>query len=353
MKHGGKWCSWKDGPRRDLLLGSFVCTRYSTQRSDRHSKDYDPIQPPGEDKAVDTFFEVRAVIIRTTPRFFILENVDGVHRTRGKGKGTPLDFMLDDEVYGLRVMGECDYSVETVRDCRGTSVSLPQRRSRTLFFGVHKSEPTTASTVKGTFKAFLKISGKAAVHHFETFLTNHTLTPVSSDDGDDASDVDSVQEQIDYNLALKKAMADSVRCELWPKGMKLPPLASRPSREVIAPPGVRARIDVLSVILGEHNQDAGKHLVADVSQSMDRMPWRTDGTVPTLTTHSILFSFKLGKFIHPKDLALSMGIPASLNMNFLTVSQQRKIVGNGYIVPLAALACAAVCKATGHIVSKS
>ena len=92
--------------------------------------------------------------------------------------------------------------------------------------------------------------------------------------------------------------------------------------------------------------------MADVSQSMDRVSWRTDGTVPTLTTNSIIFSFKLGKFIHPMDLARSMGLPADLNLSFLTVSQQRKIVGNWYMVPLAALAVAAVCKETGHIVGK-
>ena len=52
--------------------------------------------------------------------------------------------------------------------------------------------------------------------------------------------------------------------------------------------------------------------------------WQHHGT--TLTTHSILFSFMLGKFFHPKDLVLSVGIPSSLmkSMNFLTVSEQRK-----------------------------
>ena len=335
----------EDGPRRDLLMASFVCTRYSTQRTDRHSEDYDPIQPPGQDAAVDTLFEVRNVIKHTEPRFFILENVDGVKRTRGKGKGTPLDFMLDDKDHGLRVL---NYTVEVSCDCRGTSVRLPQRRSRTLFFGVHKSEKVSASTVKHTFTTLLQQAGKKAVHHLEAFLTNRTLGGDEEDDnvpvGSGKSEVDDVQEQIDYNRALKKAMEDAVRCGVWATCCKLPPLASRPSRKVLAPPGVRARIDVMSVILGA--PQAGKHPVADVSQSIDRLPWRTDGIVPTLTTHSMLFSFKLGKFIHPKDLALSMGIPASLNMNFLTVSQQWKIVGNGYIVPLAALACAAVCKGT-------
>ena len=340
LKHGGKWCSWQSAPRRDVLLASFVCTRYSTQNPARHSKAYDPIQEPGQSNAADTFFEVRHIIKETQPRFFVLENVDGITRTRGKGKGTPLDFMLHDETFGLLAL---DYTVEVVSDCRGTRTHLPQRRARTIFLGAHHSEKTSAVTLKKTFKALLKISGKGPVHHIDSFLRNAVSADAGASDIGGKSDVEHIQDEIDYHQALKKALQDAHNHEVWPDGGKLPALSARPSQGVSAPPGVRARIDVMSVVLGK-SLGEGKHPLADVSQSMDRLPWCTDGTVPTLTTNSMIFSFKLGKFIHPKVLARSMGLPDSLNMSFLTVSQQRKIVGNGYIVPLAAMAVAAVCK---------
>lgn len=340
LKHGGKWCSWQSAPRRDVLFASFVCTRYSQQNPARHNEDYDPIQEPGKSNAADTFFEVRNTIKETQPRFFILENVDGVTRTRGKDKGTPLDFMLHDDVHGLLSL---NYTVETVSDCRGTRARLPQSRPRTLFLGAHHSEMISAVTLKKTLKGLLKISGKGPVHHIDSFLHNLVSDADASDIGGGKSEVDHVQDEIDYHHALKKALQDAQDNEVWPEDGKLPAPSVRPSQRVSAPPGVRARIDVMSVVLGKFLGD-GKHPLADVSQSIDRLPWCTDGTLPTLTTNSMIFSFKLGKFIHPRVLARSMGVSDSFNMSFLTVSQQRKIVGNGYIVPLAAMAAAAVCK---------
>ena len=191
------------------------------------------------------------------------------------------------------------------------------------------------------------MSGKVAVHHIDAFLH---LT--ASSDGDCVTtvrnEVEQAEDMVAYHTALGKALASVQSSGIWPADGKLPPMDRRPSVGLDAAPGVRARIDVMSVILADVLE--GKHPLADVSQSMDRVSWRTDGTVPTLTTNSIIFSFTLGKFIHPMDLARSMGLPADLNLSFLTVSQQRKIVGNGYIVPLAALAVAAVCKETGHII---
>jgi hypothetical protein len=75
--------------------------------------------------------------------------------------------------------------------------------------------------------------------------------------------------------------------------------------------------------------------------------------LPTLCTGSLIFSYKLGRFLGAKDLAVSMGMPRDdLNLTLVSEAAGRKIVGNGYVVPLAAIACAAVCMLTGHLVKK-
>ena len=90
--------------------------------------------------------------------------------------------------------------------------------------------------------------------------------------------------------------------------------ADRPSDSVPAEsPKMRARIDALAQINPMHTTICPKtlgcscHPLADVSQRADRAGWRVDGSVPTLTTRSRLFSYKLRRFIAPSELALSMG----------------------------------------------
>ena len=162
---------------------------------------------------------------------------------------------------------------------------------------------------------------------------------------------------IEYCQEYKKAV-DGLRKKTPSLKAALLPESARPSRNV---PGatsrVKATIDAQYLVQQQHVDGCSKkecrcHALADVSKSSDRIPSKNDGTVPTLTTGSVVYSYKLGAIIHPQDLANSMGYK-SINMAPFPLSAAVRMTGNGYMVPVCTCALAAICIATGHVVKKA
>ena len=93
--------------------------------------------------------------------------------------------------------------------------------------------------------------------------------------------------------------------------------------------------------------------MADVSQRADRVNWRVDGSIPTLTTRSRIFSYKLRRFLAPSELALSMGYGPKCSLAPFTHTAAQTLVGNGYCVPVCALAVAAAASLVGSVAPKT
>ena len=360
FKHGGKICTWNDNPP-DFLFSSFVCKPYSRANAKRHKAD--PCVQPGESKSVDTFYHTVNAIKHSTPRVFLLENVDGISMPRtSDGSDTPLDFMLDDTTHGLRSVRGSDgrplYTVECVSGVSGMDVGMCQARPRTLFFGVRVDNPVDASTVVSHFRAILRAYGAAGPPaHIDDYLEKHEVSraaDLAHQSLEVACDQESLQEHITYCEEFQKAVEHLQRKHPALPG-RLIAEESRPSMHVQGSARVKATIDAVSLVLQSHHDgcvDAAVcrcHPLADVSQRPDRLPMRQDGTIPTLCTSSLIFSYKSKQFIRPQDLAASMGYK-STNMSFLSPTAGHTLVGNGYLVPICACAIAAAGSVTGHII---
>ena len=356
-KHGSM-CDWRDTPVT-LMCGSFVCGPYSNQNPKRSDPDYDPKKSPGDCKKADTFHHCRDAICEDKPKFFILENVDGVKNISKGMEASPLQWMLDDPAFGLRT--QCKgYSVEAVTGVRATSVGLPQERPRTLFFGARNDSGSTARTIANDFQGFIKEAETMPVHHIDQFQkhTRSTIAPTPALCAQEYS-----KDHVDYCTALMKAMEGAVQAKLLPSNTQMPESTQRPSASAgLRSTSVRARAtaDVLDLVLVceiEKLKDAGDpvidaHPVGDISQSVGpRRAWRLDGCIPTLLTGSLIYDFKNRCLLDNRDLLGSMGYP-EVNLSFVTPAVQRTMVGNAFAVPASALAIAACALAGGHMMRK-
>ena len=121
----------------------------------------------------------------------------------------------------------------------------------------------------------------------------------------------------------------------------------------------RATIDAVAHINKMHTPTCSGspgcpcHPLADVSQRADRINWRVDGSIPTLTTRSRIFSYKLRRFITPSELAMSMGYGPKCSLAPFTPTAAQTLVGNGYCVPVCALAVAAAASVVGSVALKT
>ena len=351
LKHGGKNCDLRgDGTPPDVLVASFVCKPYSVQNPKRCKAGYKPEDAPGS----ETFRFVVDSIRHVRPKFFILENVDGVTKSCTGDDGVPLPAPIDRMVTDLRSIP--GYAVQTVSQNFAWKISLPQARGRTLFFGCLDDEAgVRINQVMRTFHDCIKFC-QHHIYHIGTFLTT---TPDNSHAKIVQRSVgaDELIDDISYAQELKKNMDRALEFGVWPTGKKLKPAAERASSYAIKTltPSTRARIDVFDAIVNSLPQvidGSATHVLADVSQSVDRKPYRTDGMLPTLVTGSQIWSYTRMCLLSTEDLAASMGLPRTLRLDIVGEVAARKIIGNSYAVPLSAMALVAVCSSTGHLKSK-
>ena len=327
----------------DLLTASFVCKPWARSNPKRFKSD--PCVEPGQDAAVDTFHYTVQIIKRREPRVFILENVDGVGATRGKDSDgdTPLAWMLGSQRGLGSIKGERGlpaYTLKAVSSVSGTSVGVCQDRPRTLIFGVRVGEGVDVEAVCAGFERLVKAYKRAGdALKIQDFLTVAGSTEDLAVDTPEEEDLD---EHIAYAREYKAAL--ELMLPTHPTlSKKIAPQASRPSARLKATPRVKATVDVLSQVVNESGFP-----VADVSQRADRCHVRSDGTVPTLMTTSNVFAFKKQGFISCETLAKTMGY-SHARFTHLPPTTKRKLVGNGFIVPICCCAVAAACMVTGHV----
>ena len=363
FKHGGKMCTW--GTKCDLLFSSFVCKPYSSMNNKRIKT---MAADAGSDPhGVDTYHHTKTIIARYKPRAFVLENVSGVAvplagdedepgTTSRRKRPSPADFMLDD----LRGAG---YEVALLPSVKASEVAkMCQSRPRALFFGVRRGESVDVDSVTRLFKLLgIEYGALREVDKIDDFLDASAWGAVDTRavEPGAAKNEDAETEYISEYAAARKIL----RAAHPDSELALPPApgADRPSDSVPAEsPKMRAKIDAAARLNLKkmHTPTCPKtlgcscHPLADVSQRVDRVNWRVDGSIPTVTTRSRVFSYKLRRFLAPSELAQAMGYPRCSMVPFSS-SAAAALVGNGYCVPVCALAVAAAASVVGSVRPKT
>ena len=96
-------------------------------------------------------------------------------------------------------------------------------------------------------------------------------------------------------------------------------------------PRVRHMLNVLAESLPEADPLADTVAIVDITQSLERQPWKLDGTVPPIATNTVLWSLMLGKCLTTKQTAELMGHRfADGRTDFATISKtaQKTLIGN-------------------------
>ncbi len=79
-------------------------------------------------------------------------------------------------------------------------------------------------------------------------------------------------------------------------------------------------------------------LYVDLSQACQRKPWSDGGGLKTLTTSSIIYSFRLDLIIDSKALFKLHGFPDDLRLFSLSESSRRSLLGETWSLPCAGIA---------------
>ena len=348
--HNGKMCTWGDDC--DLLFSGFVCKPYSTQ-SNKRIKTM-AVDVGSDPCGVDTYFHTRTIIAKYQPRAFVLENVKGVDFKTLEGepdaaskrkttKISPADFMLGE-------LQEAGYEVKMVQVTATEVANMCQSRPRMLFFGVKHGESVNLDSVLRLFKRLGKeYSALRKTDKIDDFLDAGAWG--SDDPG--AGDNEEAEAEAEYTTEFSQNLA---KLEAVPKDLG----AGRPSDSVPAETAkVRAKIDALAHFHPMHvegcaeTSGCGCHPLADISQCVERAQWHVDGSIPTLTTRTRLFSYKFRRFIAPSELAASMGYRPRCSLAPFSPTGAATLVGNGYCVPVCALALAAAASVVGSVGPKT
>ena len=322
----------------------------------------------GSDKhGVDTYHHTKKAIKRYQPRAFVLENVDGVVASLSEGAPTgnktskrkvssPADFMLGD-------LQSAGYEVAVVPSVKASEVAkMCQSRPRALFFGVRRGEGIDLDSVVRLFKDFGDAyAAKREVDKIDDFLDAGACGAAAGENAVGAEAAGSEDTECEY-LAEYAKIRKLVRTAYPATQVPVPTSfrKDRPSDSVPAEtPRMRATIDIVASFHEMHTAACPRspgcscHPLADVSQRADRVIWRIDGSIPTLTTRSRIFSYKLRRFLAPSELALSMGYGPKCSLAPFTHTTAQTLVGNGYCVPVCALAVAAAASLVGSVVPQT
>ena len=234
-----------------------------------------------------------------------------------------------------------------------------QSRPRALFFGVRGGETIDLDSAIRLFKNLGQAyAALREIDRIDDFLDAgaHGAAAV----GEEAAD----SEDAEFEYLSEYAKVRGILRGAVPEKEHSVPLPTvsrtdRPSESVPAESArIRATIDIVAHINKKHistccGAPCACHPLADVSQRIDRVQWRVDGSIPTLTTRSRIFSNKLRRFITPSELALSMGNGPKCSVAPFTATTTQTLVGNGYCVPVCALAVAAAASVVGRVAPKT
>jgi hypothetical protein len=138
-------------------------------------------------------------------------------------------------------------------------------------------------------------------HHVESCLCPLQSSGQAPEEPNEGTDVDRVRKASDYATCFKTAF-EKAKKRVEPG--QLLPVTSRASQHMAAHPSntaatpwLKSQIDVYEMIVNslrdKHAQSSDAHALADVGQSSYRGAVCTQGTLPSISTSTRIFSFKL------------------------------------------------------------
>ncbi|CAL1132404.1 unnamed protein product [Cladocopium goreaui] len=341
------------GGEDDLYQSSFVCHWNSIQNPKRFQHDVTQIAQP-------TWEATRADIAARRPLYALLENVTGLQRdpelAAGGGNGEPA---LNHCLQQLR-----EIPGYTVHSCEATAHPLPADRNRCLIF-LSRSEQHPAEVLFQEFES-LQSSVKLNMrrHHLDTCLVAHASATSQQEGGSNPLETtasDDAQDAAAYFQYFSSGLEKAFKKGRLPPGFKVVPREERPSCKHIAlqkkSAWCRAQADVYFFIgqfLAQQEQvEDSRSMVADISQSADRGKLCLRGTLPTCTTSSTLYHYRLERFISAPELFVAHGYPGQTCWEGLSEGDQRRIVGNLMSSTTLVLALCPFLKALGALRSSA
>ena len=338
----------------DVYICGFPCCPYSKRRV--------ALQDPFKDPKARVFFHTVRAIAAIGPKMFMLENVEGlesVYTTQRGVRMTCLQFILRHLKRSLP-----DYLI----------IIVPPRLSTPLAHGAQIHRPR--EYLLGVKQAFCK-------HPDEDALRFFVHTAVVDINGDSVrrvqawgvkSFIDMLSEQVEappllpieyvhcgcsalVSCSAHPCLAPGCRCssgapcdwraahharwqELGLESTEAPyfkhmaSLGIDASRELLSP---RQRDLVNLVFVRQGCRGRARVAVMDVSQSIDRCQFRSDGRVPTVATTSRLFALGLGRFLQREELFLLMGFEPIQDLQQLSTSTAARFIGNSMHVGVVAI----------------
>lgn len=308
----GRLCDIPAG-KQDLYIAGFTCKGNSTQNPNRFT------ESPAESKHFEAFEACILHIKNHKPVSFILENVTGV--LMKESSDSEKKFI---EVLMGKMKEEIpEYEVGYVKI---TAAPLPTSRPRIYWIG--HTNASVKEVVVQIEKLISTVSGWK-VHHVDSFLD-------AADDpsiakwailGSSMKSAHEIDEAASYASALAKAR-DKAGKRL-PQALSWPAVPDRESRhctEVL--PWLKAQVDCYEQICSFMSiARSNEHWLADVSQTSNRGSVKLTGTVPTLTTSSRLWSYKLHRELTPDECMRIHGF-SQYDLRGLSTSEAKAIIGN-------------------------
>ncbi|CAE7419783.1 unnamed protein product [Symbiodinium natans] len=254
----------------DLFVSGFSCKLNSRSNSERYTSDPIDLNKP----ECQTFVESLAFVKKHRPKFYVLENVLGALQPRIKGgRQTPLMWYEE-----------------------ALQSDLPDYTHATMVVDV------------------------SILSEMCSQMPRHSAAAFSWSDKGPVSKARSVMED-DTEKAVK--------AKRIPSDVKPPPVKRRASSGTEMGAWHRAQVDVYEMML----QSAGlgtSDPLADLSQTVDRGHYRSDGGLATLTTGCLWYNYQKKGFMDKADMVRGLGLnPAEVDYSRHTLSELREMLGNG------------------------
>ena len=310
----------------DLFVVGFTCKANSRQNPRRFSQD------PTSSHHYAVFEETCSLILHQQPRYFVLENVDGVRCKRGGESEQAFTPVL--ETIMTRLSQMTDYTCEHISV---SSIVLPTPRDRVFFIG---SREDGAGVIVEEIRSLVNVANSMPKHHLEAFLGDGSSVSAAAGDPASIPTSGTLADEAQYAKHLSAAFAKATSR----KRIDDAPLAPPPERESAkyashCSPWLRAQLDVYEAIVNKlrlERPHPNNHGIADTSQNTDRGGARVDGCIPTVCTSTSLYSFKRHAFLSPEEVHSMHGFHG-YNFQGLSKMQAFNLIGNGMVSTSVAL----------------
>lgn len=318
----------------------FPCPPYSLMRNGRFKAGDDPFAH----SAARPFFAIRDYLETAVkpPRVFILENVAGVLSSRKNMHDAPLDFMMYGSIrvgnakkkrVGLKFLTQ--YHVAPVQQVTADVFGLPFPRPRVLWF-LFRKDVFSQEEVDQTIRNFTVIrNNPLPIKHIREFID-----PESDDDYVGASPSKK------RKTAVLMSPATAVKCDIFREKHQVLPRSDeegQPFTSTLTADsplfGLERECELIDIVYLLVKQAGGQRadVTIDLSQSIDRLKFKMNGQINTLTTGSKIFYGGTETVITYGAMFRCMGwAPASFEVPpSLTQSQVTTLVGNMWAPPVA------------------